>query len=197
MPGRNFMGFGRYKTKMPKHDLKNTIALLERTPATLDMLLRGLSDIWTHSDEGGNSWSAFEVLGHLIYGERTDWMPRVRIILRFGDTKAFDPFDRKGHLTEIEGKTLGNLLDEFARLRAENLAELEALKLSPSDLERRGRHPSQGIVTLSELLAAWAVHDLTHLHQIARIMASQYREAVGEWSPFLGVLQCHGHSALD
>ncbi len=182
---------------MPKHDLKNTVALLKRTPATLDALLRGLPEVWTHSNEGVNTWSAFEVLGHLIYGERTDWMPRVQIILKFGDAKTFEPFDRMGHVSEIKGKTLGNLLDEFARLRAEKLAELTALNLSASDLQRRGRHPSQGTVTLSELLAAWAVHDLSHLHQISRIMAAQYRDAVGEWSPFLGILQCNGHSASD
>ena len=182
---------------IPKHSLKNTVALLERTPAALASLLRGLPELWTHTNEGENSWSAFEVLGHLIYGERTDWMPRVRIILQFGDTKTFEPFDRMGQVNEIEGKTLDNLLEEFARLRAENLAELEALKLTATDLQRRGRHPSQGIVILSELLAAWAVHDLTHLHQISRIMAAQYRDAVGEWSPFLGVLQCNGHSAPE
>jgi hypothetical protein len=182
---------------MPKHNLDETVALLARTPASLDAFLRGLPQVWTHRNEGHNTWSVFEVIGHLIFGERTDWMPRVRIILRAGDKETFEPFDRNGHAREIEGKTLAKLLDEFARLRAENLVALEALKLSPSDLERRGRHPSQGIVTLSELLAAWAVHDLTHLHQISRIMASQYREAVGEWSPFLGVLQCNGHSASD
>ena len=117
------------------------------------------------------------------------------VVLQFGETKAFEPFDRLGHVRESRGKSLGQLLDEFARLRSENLDQLRAFNLRHEDLARRGRHPALGAVTLSELLAAWAVHDLTHLHQISRIMAHQYREAVGPWSAYLGVLQCAGHSA--
>jgi len=122
-------------------------------------------------------------------------MPRVKVVLQFGETQAFESFDRWGRAREIQGKSLGQLLDEFARLRSENLAGLRALNLRPEDLERRGLHPSLGVVTLSALLATWAAHDLTHLHQISRVMAHQYREAVGPWSAYLGVLHCTGHSS--
>jgi hypothetical protein len=178
-----------------KFSLDESVALLERTPATLNALLRGLPDMWTLSNEGNNSWSAFDILGHLISGDRTDWMPRVRIILENGDARPFDPFDRFAQKRESQGKSLEQLLDGFARVRAESLAALKKLNLQPADLARRGTHPALGRVTLSELLATWAVHDLTHLHQLSRVMAHQYREAVGPWSKFLGVLQCAGHSA--
>ncbi len=177
------------------HNLPHTISLLTRTPAALDALLRDLPETWTLQNEGENTWSVFDVVGHLIHGERTDWMPRVRMVLQFGETRTFVPFDRWGHLRESQGKSLGQLLDEFARLRSENLRELGALNLRPEDLARRGQHPSLGIVTLSELLATWAVHDLTHLHQVSRVMAHQYRKSVGPWSQYLGVLQCTGHSS--
>jgi hypothetical protein len=178
-----------------EHNLDHTVSLLARTPAVLDALLRDLPETWTFRNEGENTWSAFDVVGHLIHGERTDWMPRAKMILQFGETRAFEPFDRWGQARESEGKSLGQLLDEFARLRREGLAELRALNLRPEDLARRGRHPALGVVTLSELLATWAAHDLTHLHQISRVMAYQYREAVGPWSKYLGVMQCAGHSA--
>lgn len=178
-----------------QHNVQHTVSLLTRTPAALDALLRDLPETWTFGNEGENTWSAFDVLGHLISGERTDWMPRVRIVLQFGETQTFEPFDRWGHIRESQGKSLGQLLDEFARLRAENLGELRSLNLQQEDLERRGRHPSFGGVTLSALLATWAAHDLTHLHQISRVMAHQYREAVGPWSAYLGVLHCAGHSS--
>jgi hypothetical protein len=177
------------------HDLHHTISLLARTPAALNALLRDLPEAWTFRNEGEDTWSAFDVVGHLIHGERTDWMSRAKRILQFGETRAFDSFDRWGHTREAQGKSLGQLLDEFARLRSENLAELRALNLRPEDLALRGSHPSLGAVTLSELLATWAAHDLTHLHQISRIMAHQYREAVGPWSRYLGVLHCSGHSS--
>jgi hypothetical protein len=178
-----------------KHDLDQTLALLARTPATLDALLRGLPDSWTTRNEGDGTWSAFDVVGHLIHGERTDWIPRLKIILEHGEGRAFDPFDRFGQARESAGKSLPQLLDEFARLRAENLATLRAFNLRPEDFQRRGRHPALGVVTLSQTLATWAVHDLTHLHQLSRVMAHQYRDAVGPWSQYLGVLQCAGHSA--
>jgi len=178
-----------------EHNLPQTIALLTRTPATLNALLRDLPETWTFRNEGGNTWSALDVVGHLIHGERTDWMPRAKMVLQFGETKAFEPFDRLGHLRVSQSKSLVQLLDEFARLRSENLDQLRAFSLRQEDLDRRGRHPALGVVTLSELLATWAVHDLTHLHQISRIMAYQYREAVGPWRAYLGVLQCTGHSA--
>ncbi len=178
-----------------EHDLQHTMALLTRTPPTLDALLRDLPEAWTLLNEGETTWSAFDVVGHLIHGERTDWMPRAKAILEFGETRTFEPFDRWGQVREAQGKSLGQLLDEFAGLRSENLDALRALNLRPSDLERRGRHPALGVVTLSQLLATWAAHDLTHLHQISRIMAHQYREAVGPWKQYLGVLQCAGHSS--
>jgi hypothetical protein len=178
-----------------EHDLERTLALLARTPAVLNALLRDLPEAWTLCNEGDNTWSAFDVIGHLVHGERTDWMPRARMILQFGDSRTFEPFDRWAQFRESEGKSLPQLLDEFARLRTENLDELRALNVHPEDLERRGRHPSLGVVTLSQLLATWVVHDLTHLHQISRLMACQYREAVGPWTAYLGVLHCEGHSA--
>ena len=176
-------------------NLDRTIALLSRTPATLDALLRGLPEAWTHRNEGENTWSAFDVVGHLIHGERTDWMPRARMILESGETKAFVPFDRLAQARESAGKPLAELLDEFAKLRAENLRDLRGMNLRPEDLTRRGRYSALGVVTLSQLLATWAVHDLTHLHQLSRILAHQYRGAVGPWSAYLGVLHCQGHSA--
>jgi hypothetical protein len=178
-----------------EHNLPHSIALLTRTPATLNALFRDLPETWTSTNEGENTWSVFDVVGHLIHGEHTDWMPRVKRILEFGESKAFDPFDRFAQTRESQGRSLPQLLDEFSRLRTDNLAELRALNLQPQDLHRRGRHPDLGVVTLSELLATWAAHDLTHLHQISRIMACQYREAVGPWSKFLGVMHCSGHSA--
>ncbi|MFZ0318495.1 MAG: DinB family protein [Candidatus Sulfotelmatobacter sp.] len=184
-------------------NLPDAISLLARTPATLDSLLRGLPEIWTRRNESRNqdqgkendTWSAFDIVGHLIVGERTDWMPRVRIILEHGEARPFDPFDRFAQLKETEGKTLDELLNEFARLRQENLVALQALNLQPEDFTRRGTHPALGSVTLSQLLSTWTVHDLTHLHQLSRVMAHQYRDAVGPWSAYLGVLHCAGHSA--
>jgi hypothetical protein len=175
--------------------LDEAIALLARTPSSLDALLRGLPMIWVSRNEGKDTWSPFDIMGHLIVGERTDWMPRVRIIVEHGEARPFDPFDRFAQMKQSQGKSLEQLLDEFDRLRSENLAALRAMNLQPDDLARRGRHPALGVVTLSELFATWTVHDLTHLHQLSRVMAHQYRDAVGPWSAYLGVLKCGGHSA--
>ncbi|HLJ88737.1 MAG TPA: DinB family protein [Candidatus Angelobacter sp.] len=180
---------------MNQHDLSQTIALLVRTPNTLNALLRDLPEFWTHQNEGGTTWNIFDVAGHLAYAERSDWMPRVRMILQFGETRTFEPFDRLGQVRESQGKSLPRVLDDFSQLRSQNLAELHSMNLQAADLERRGCHPVFGVVTLSQLLATWAGHDLTHLHQISRILAHQYREAVGPWSAYLGVLKCDGHSA--
>jgi len=175
--------------------LPDAVAVLTRTPASLNALLRGLPDIWVLRNEGGNTWSALDIAGHLIVGERTDWMTRARIILQDGEARPFDPFDRLAQFKESQGKSLDELLDEFARLRRENLDALASLNLQPEDFARRGTHPEFGVVTLGQLLATWAVHDLTHLHQLSRLMAHQYRDQVGPWSAYLGVLQCSGHSA--
>jgi hypothetical protein len=178
-----------------EQNLENTFALLKRTPGALDALLRGLPDAWTMRNEGEKTFTVYDVMGHLIHGERADWMARAKMILEFGETRTFERFDRMAHVKESAGKPLGELLEEFARLRAENLREVRGWNLRSADLEKRGRHPGFGVVTLSELLATWAAHDMTHLHQISRIMAHQYRELVGPWSLYLGVMQCAGHSA--
>ena len=174
--------------------LSETVAILTRTPATLNAMLRGLPDTWVRCNEGKDSWSAFDVVGHLVVGERTDWMPRVRIILEKGEARPFDPFDRFAQMRE-PAQSLDQRLDEFASLRSINLAALQALNLQKEDFLRRGMHPALGSVTLEELLATWAVHDLTHLHQLSRVMAHQYREAIGPWRAYVGVLKCGGHSA--
>jgi hypothetical protein len=197
----------KHRTRIPggirsmmEFRMAEAIAVLTRTPATVSALLRGLPDAWVRCNEGRSkdgqdTWSALDIVGHLIVGERTDWMPRVRILLENGEARPFDPFDRFAQLRESRDKSLEQLLDDFARLRKENLAALQALNLQPEDFTRRGRHPALGVVTLSELLATWAVHDLTHVHQLSRVMAYQYRDVVGPWSAYLGVLQCAGHSA--
>jgi hypothetical protein len=168
-------------------DLETTLALLARTPHSLDALLRGLPDSWTHASEGEKTWSAAEVVAHLIHCEREDWLPRTRIILEFGESRPFDPFDPWGNVQE-GALPVDSLLDEFTRLRAANLNELKAMYLTADDLARRGTHPAFGRVTLSNLLATWAVHDLNHIHQIARVMARPYREAIGPWIQFMSMM---------
>jgi hypothetical protein len=181
--------------KTMQNNLEQTISLLARTPATLNALLRDLPESWTHRNEGENTWNPSEIVGHLVHAEKADWLPRVRMILDFGETRAFEAFNRTGFRDLTLDMSLPQLLDEFARLRSENLDALRALNLQPDDLKRRGRHPALGAVTLSQLLATWPAHDMTHLHQISRVLAYQYRDAVGPWSEFLGVLHCDGHSS--
>ena len=176
-------------------NLDETIAVLSRTPAAYDALLRGLPDIWVRRNEGEGSWSAYDIVGHLVNLERTDWMARLRRILEEGESRPFDRVDRFAQMKEDQGQSLEQRLDEFAQLRKQNLADLHALNLQPADFARRGTHPALGPVTLANLLATWALHDLTHLHQLSRVMANQYREAVGPWTRFLGVLKCDGHSS--
>src|ERR1700724_2531823 len=149
-----------------KFSLTEALEVLIRTPAALDALLRGLPDTWVRSNEGKDTWSAFDIVGHLIHGERTDWMLRVRVILENGEARIFTPFARFAQFTESHGKSMEHLLDEFARLRRENLATLQALNLQEQDLAQQERHKVFGVVRLSELLATWTVHDLTHLHQL-------------------------------
>lgn len=169
-------------------DLTNGTAVLARTPHALRALLAGLPPAWTDADEGPETWSPYVVVGHLIHGERTDWIPRARIILDQGPSRRFELYDRFAQFRESEGKTLADLLDEFARLRSENLATLAGWRLTDRQLALEGEHPDFGPVTLRQLLATWVAHDLGHLAQTARVMAKQYREAVGPWRAYLPVL---------
>jgi len=173
--------------------VETTTALLARTPGALSALLRDLPEEWTLRNEGGDSWSAFDIVGHLIHADRTIWLIRARTILEHGEAREFSPVDRFGQKEASKGKSLGQLLDEFTDVRAESLRELQELGLSAEDLVRHGLHPAFGTVKMSELLATWAAHDLNHLHQLARVMAVQYREAVGAWQAYLGVMACKGH----
>jgi hypothetical protein len=168
--------------------MEEAAALLARTPPTLDGLLRGLPDAWIAANEGGDTWSPFDVIGHLIHGERTDWMPRARIILEHGESRPFATFDRFAQFQVSQGRTLGSLLDEFAALRGDNLRALAALRLTTGDLDRRGRHPQLGIVTLRQLLSTWVAHELDHVMQISRVLARQYSDEVGPWRAYLRVI---------
>jgi hypothetical protein len=169
-------------------DLDSSTDVLARTPATLTALLASLPEPWVRGREGPDTFSPFDVLGHLIDGEETDWIPRARIILARGPDLRFEPYDRFRHYARNAGRSLGELLDEFTRLRAANLDLLRSWRLTEAELELPGIHPTFGPVTLRQLLAAWVVHDLGHVAQITRVMAKQYREAVGPWVPFMPVL---------
>jgi hypothetical protein len=168
--------------------LDEAIAMLSRTPAVVDRWLRDLPDEWLAAHEGGETWSAYDVVGHLIHGERTDWMARTRRILDDGEAVAFEPFDRLAQFEASQGRALSSLLDEFARLRTENVDRIRMLGLRDSDLDRRGRHPALGAVTLRQLLATWVAHDLDHIAQIARVLAHQYTDEVGPWRAYLRVI---------
>ncbi len=169
-------------------DLANGIAVLETTPRTLNDLLRGLSPAWTDASEGPDTWSPFVVVGHLIHGEKTDWIPRARIILAQGSNRRFTPYDRFAQFRESQGKSLADLLDEFAALRAANLEAFRGWQLTPAHLALTGEHPEFGSVTLRQLLATWVAHDLGHIVQIGRVMAKQYRDAIGPWRAYLSVM---------
>ena len=151
--------------------------------------LAGLPDCWTRGNEGPATWCPHDVVGHLIHGEKADWIPRARIILAHGTTRAFDPFDREASLREGRGRPLAALLDEFTALRVSNLETLRGWNLGPAELEKHGMHPSLGEVTLAQLIATWVVHDLDHVVQVARVMAKQYTDAVGPWIEYLSVLR--------
>jgi hypothetical protein len=172
-----------------EYRLDDAIPVLQRTPGVLRALLADLPAVWTEATEGAGTWSPFDVVGHLIHGERTDWVPRIEHVLRHGDTVAFPPFDREAMRTASQGLSLAELLDTFARLRAENLERLAALGLGEADLARRGRHPEFGEVTLGQHLATWVAHDLSHLGQVVRVMARQYTEAVGPWRAYVSILR--------
>lgn len=169
-------------------DLDQSIDILRRTPAALSALLGGLGDEWTRSNYGESTFSPFDVVGHLIHGERTDWMPRLRIVLDHGEARPFPPFDRYAMVEASRGRSMAELLATFAELRAANLAALRAAALPAEALDRCGTHPTFGRVTLRQLLAAWVVHDLGHTHQVVKAMAYQYRDAVGPWRKFLTIL---------
>jgi DinB superfamily len=179
-----------------EQSLERTIAVLKRTPGTLDAMLRGLPNEWVRSNEGEGTWSPFDIVVHLIHGDKADWVLRVRLILESKDgvVREFPPYDRTGEMKESQGRALGDMLDEFARVRQASLRTVKELGIGPEEMVLRGRHPKLGEVTLSQLLATWAAHDLNHLHQITRVMAYQYREAVGPFVRFLGVMRCEGHS---
>src|SRR4051812_31390620 len=168
-------------------ELAHSIEVLQRPPAGLRALLGGLSDFWVMSNYGPNTFSPFDVVGHLIHAERTNWMPRARLILSHGPAAPFPPFDRYAMYDASKGRTIGELLDTFASLRAASLAELRGLNLTAAQLDLPGTHPDFGPVTLGQLLAAWPVHDLNHLHQIAKAMAYQHRDAVGPWRNYLSI----------
>lgn len=169
-------------------DLNQTIKLLERTPVLLSDLLKSAPQSVIQSNEGPGTWTPFDVLGHLIHGENTDWIPRAQIILQQGESRPFDPFDREAMLEISKGKTLEQMLEEFARLRSRNLEILRGMNLSPDDLTRKGTHPALGSVTLGQLLATWVVHDLDHLTQMIRVTAKHFGSAVGPWEAYLSIL---------
>lgn len=174
--------------KHSEFNLDEAVAILERTPASLRAMLEGLPESWTRATEGEGTWSPYDVIGHLINGERTDWIPRARHILA-GDPGPFVPFDRTAQFAESRGQTLSELLETLANLRAENVATLRGLNLTESDFDRRGLHPELGEVTLGQLLATWVVHDLDHVGQIARTMAKVYTTATGPWLEYLSILR--------
>jgi hypothetical protein len=168
--------------------LSDALPILERTPAVLRALLWDVPASWARQNEGPETWSPFDILGHLIHGERTDWIVRTEILLTFGEERSFTPFDRFAQFEASRGKTLHQLLDTFAELRAANLVRLQSLGLTSQDLNRRGSHPELGPCTLGELLATWVAHDLSHIAQVARVMGRQYTEAVGPWRAYLPML---------
>ncbi len=168
--------------------LDDAVPVLRATPVVLRAWLADLPDVWTRSNEGPETWSPFDIVGHLIHGERTDWIPRLELLLTHGESRPFTPFDRFAQFRDSQGKSLHQLLDTFAELRLGNLSRLESLRLEPRDLNRPGRHPELGPVSLGQLLATWVAHDLNHLGQIARVMGRQYTEAVGPWLEYLPLL---------
>jgi uncharacterized damage-inducible protein DinB len=169
--------------------LEQAREVLRRTPSALNSLLRHLPDQWVLHNEGPDSWSVYDIVGHLIHGEETDWIPRAEIILRDGESGTFEPFDRFAMFEKSRGKSLDELLDQFERLRVESLNKLGEMNLTPETLKKRGRHPDLGVVTLEELVSTWVVHDLGHMAQISRVMARQYEDAVGPWKAFLSILR--------
>lgn len=172
-----------------RYSLERSYEILERTPAVLSALLAGLGDDWIMPNEGPDTFSPFDVVGHLIHGEKTDWTARAKMILEFGNTKTFERWNRVAMYEESAGKNMQQLLDEFAVLRKDNMIWFRSLNLNEADLDRKGMHPVLGDVTLRHLLATWVVHDLTHIAQITRVMAKQYKEEMGPWPQFFRILE--------
>ena len=170
-------------------NLDQSIEILGQTPLVLENLLIGLSEEWIQNNEGAETWSPYNIVGHLIHGEKTDWIPRVVIILSPNADKSFELFDRFAQFRESEGKTLKQLLDEFKILRKQNIQHLRSMEITEADLTKVGKHPTFGAVTLKQLIATWMVHDLNHISQICRVMAKQYKDEVGPWSAYLGILK--------
>ncbi len=170
------------------YDLEKSISILERTPTVVRQLLQGLHPDWLMNNEGPETFSPYDVMGHLVHGEKTDWTARVKLIFESGNKMSFEKFDRFAMYEESKGKTIGDLFDEFDKLRSENIQWFKSLGLKPGDLAKKGLHPVLGEVTLENLLATWVVHDLTHIAQICRVMAKQYKEAVGPWTEFFRLL---------
>ena len=171
-----------------KYNLARAIEILERTPAVLNTLLSGLSDDWIMNNEGPETFSPYDVIGHLLHGEKTDWTIRTKMILEFGNTKTFVPWDRFAQYEESKGKSLQQLLNEFARIRMENMDWFKALQLTDADMDKIGLHPKLGEVTLRNLLSTWVIHDLTHIAQVTRVMAKQYKEEMGPWVDFFRIM---------
>jgi hypothetical protein len=171
-----------------KYSFETAYEILERTPRVLSSLLRGLDENWVMNNEGDDTFSPFDVVGHLLHGEKTDWTVRIRRILEHGTAMPFEPYDRFAQSEESKGKNVIQLLDEFEKLRNENLQWLKSLELNEADLDKKGMHPSLGEVTLRNLMATWVVHDLTHIAQITRVMAKQYKEEIGPWTEFFRIL---------
>ncbi len=169
--------------------LEKSIEIIERTPNAIRALTEGLSEDWTHENEGPNTWSVFDIVGHLVHGEKTDWITRVNIILNDSENKEFEAFDRYAQMESSKGKTLSNLLDEFEEARRKNIALIKEKQIKPDDFSKTGIHPSYGEVNLQQLMATWVVHDLNHIAQINRVMAKQYTNFVGPWFEFLRVLK--------
>ena len=170
-------------------EIQHAIEILGTTPATLNSLLRDIPQVWLVRNEGPETWSPYDIVGHLIHGEETDWIPRAKIILEHGEARAFESFDRVAMFQQSKGKSIVELLDTFAARRKESLRELNEMHLTPTLLEKRGKHPELGVVTLKQLLATWVVHDLGHVRQVVRVMAKQYRYSVGPWRAYLSILE--------
>ena len=170
-------------------DIGKAIEILQRTPLTIECILKGISEEWLKNNEGENTWSPYEIVGHLIHGEKTDWIPRAKMMLSSSENKTFESFDRFAQMNDAQDQTIEELLNEFKKMRYDNLKVLESLDIDETKLMKKGIHPELGDVNLRQLLSTWVVHDLGHISQISRVMAKQYKEEVGVWNEYLGILK--------